>query len=92
MTKGEMDQATANLQSKAEKIRVLDAHGVARAEIARYLNIRYQHVRNVLVRSAPPAPQSATRPAGALTIDEAKRGLAAHFGVPPTAIEIVIRG
>jgi hypothetical protein len=32
----------------SDKIRALDAAGVARAEIARFLGKRYQHVRNVL--------------------------------------------
>lgn len=36
------------LPTKAAKIRKLDARGFARADIARFLNIRYQHVRNVL--------------------------------------------
>ncbi len=34
--------------SVADKIRALDAAGYSRAEIARLLNKRYQHVRNVL--------------------------------------------
>lgn len=41
------------LPTKAAKIRALDAAGYVRADIARFLGIRYQHVRNVLVRGAP---------------------------------------
>jgi hypothetical protein len=94
MTDAEMDQLTSGLQTKSAKIRLLADHGVSRSGIARYLNIRYQHVRNVLVAPRPnrAAPEAATTPAGALTIDEAKRGLSAHFRVPVDAIEITIRG
>jgi hypothetical protein len=35
--------------SVSDKIRALDGYGVPRAEIAKLLNKRYQHVRNVLV-------------------------------------------
>jgi hypothetical protein len=105
MTDHEMEQATQHLPSKSAKIRTLDKLGVARADIARFLGIRYQHVRNVLVQPTP-ATEAATsyraparpRQAGsdgaptALTIEQAKLGLAAHFGVEPSAIEITIRG
>lgn len=36
----------------ADKIRLLDEEGMARADIARILGKRYQHVRNVLERDA----------------------------------------
>jgi hypothetical protein len=39
---------------------------------------------------APPAPEPAK--AGGLTIAQAKAGLALQFGVPPEAIEILIKG
>src|SRR5713226_3620259 len=39
----------------------------------------------------PPAPLERSKPGG-LTIAEAKAGLALQFGVPPEAIEIVIKG
>ena len=39
-----------HLASTADKVRALAARGVARAEIARVLGIRYQQVRNVLER------------------------------------------
>jgi hypothetical protein len=41
--------------SVADKIRALDRAGVARADIARFLGKRYQHVRNVLVDPPPAA-------------------------------------
>ncbi len=47
---GEIDsiRSDPNL-NVSQKIRALSAAGVSRAEIARLLNKRYQHVRNVLV-------------------------------------------
>ena len=41
-------ELVAHLPTKSAKIRALAARGLARAEIARLLGIRYQHVRNVL--------------------------------------------
>jgi bifunctional DNA-binding transcriptional regulator/antitoxin component of YhaV-PrlF toxin-antitoxin module len=64
MNKNEMDQLTAGITSKAAKVRALNAAGVSTADIGRYLDIRYQHVYNVLLRAgviekgvgAAPAP------------------------------------
>jgi AbrB family looped-hinge helix DNA binding protein len=47
-----MKELTRGLATKSDKIRVLSAHGFSRGEIARFLGIRYQHVRNVLVQSS----------------------------------------
>jgi hypothetical protein len=41
----------------ADKIRALSAAGVARADIARFLGKRYQHVRNVLEGDAQSRPE-----------------------------------
>lgn len=38
-----------HLTTKSGKIRAMSADGMSRGEISRALNIRYQHVRNVLV-------------------------------------------
>jgi len=46
-----MDELTAGLPSKSAKMRRLAAAGYERADIARYLGVRYQFVYNVL--SAP---------------------------------------
>lgn len=105
MTKDEMDIATKGFMTKSAKIRVLDKLGATRSEIANYLQIRYQHVRNVLISPAPlssngngrgnlPAPSTAgdTLEGTPLSIEEAKRGLAINFGVSPSMIEITIRG
>lgn len=43
------DAVTKGLPTKSAKIRALNAKGASRSEIANYLGIRYQHVRNVLV-------------------------------------------
>jgi bifunctional DNA-binding transcriptional regulator/antitoxin component of YhaV-PrlF toxin-antitoxin module len=50
-TELDFDRLTEGLSSKSEKIRELARHGVPTADIARYLDIRYQHARNVLVQS-----------------------------------------
>ena len=44
-----MQQAVAGLATKSDKIRALTRAGYSRSEIADFLGIRYQHVRNVLV-------------------------------------------
>lgn len=48
-----MAEVAEGLPTKAAKIRALDAAGYKRADIARFLGIRYQHVRNVLIRGMP---------------------------------------
>jgi hypothetical protein len=44
-------EVVKNLQIISDKIRALAGAGYNRVEIAKFLEIRYQHVRNVLVRS-----------------------------------------
>jgi hypothetical protein len=46
------------LPTKSEKIRALAAAGYSRSEIANILQIRYQHVRNVLLQSGIKAESS----------------------------------
>ena len=48
-----MRRVTDGLPTISAKIRALDAAGYACADIARFLNRRYQHVRNVLVQGPP---------------------------------------
>jgi hypothetical protein len=45
----DFDMITKGLRTKSDKIRALAREGAATADIARYLGIRYQHARNVLV-------------------------------------------
>lgn len=51
MTREEMDRLTAGMTSKAAKVRALNEAGVTTGDISRYLDIRYQHVYNVLLRA-----------------------------------------
>lgn len=46
----EMDRLVVGLATKSAKIRALNAAGYLRPQIAEFLGIRYQHVRNVLVQ------------------------------------------
>lgn len=41
---------TEKLKTKSAVIRYLSSEGMKRGEIAKLLNIRYQHVRNVLIQ------------------------------------------
>lgn len=70
LDRGHMDDLTEELPSKSAKIRCLASAGYQRADIARYLGIRYQFVYNVL--SAPQrreerAPQASDPEAGGLS-------------------------
>ena len=47
----EFERVTAGLTTKSDKIRALSRHGASTAQIARFLDIRYQHARNVLVQA-----------------------------------------
>lgn len=51
LDKPHMDELTAGLPSKSAKMRRLAAAGYERADIARYLGVRYQFVYNVLSAS-----------------------------------------
>lgn len=44
-----MNEVAVGFQTKSDKIRALTKAGYSRSEIADFLGIRYQHVRNVLV-------------------------------------------
>jgi DNA-binding NarL/FixJ family response regulator len=46
---GAQTKAISKLPSKSAKIRYLTAKGWSRSQIAGYLGIRYQHVRNVQI-------------------------------------------
>jgi hypothetical protein len=43
-----MEEITEGIGTKADKMRELDRHGHSRADIARFLGVRYQQVRNTL--------------------------------------------
>lgn len=48
-----MKDIAKDFNTKSDKIRALSDAGFERADIARFLDIRYQHVRNVLVGTRP---------------------------------------
>ncbi len=48
-----MKDIAKDFSTKSDKIRALSDAGFERADIARFLDIRYQHVRNVLVGTRP---------------------------------------
>ncbi len=58
-----MTAIAQGLPTKSAKIRALDAAGYTRADIARFLGIRYQHVRNVLIQGPPKSGRPAVRTA-----------------------------
>ncbi|MBV8752780.1 MAG: AbrB/MazE/SpoVT family DNA-binding domain-containing protein [Hyphomicrobiales bacterium] len=60
MADPDLRASVEHLPTTSAKIRALAAQGVARAEIARLLGVRYQQVRNVLERDKV----RATKPAG----------------------------
>jgi len=75
-----MKELTRGLTTKSDKIRVLSANGYSRGDIARFLGIRYQHVRNVLVQSAakkPPGFEEAGAPplGSSLVASAAREGI-----------------
>ena len=76
-----MGQIAGTLPTKAAKIRALSAAGYTRQKIAAFLDVRYQHVRNVL--TAPPSKGRA----GALPLPSGPREGAPNLGSPsgPTA-------
>ena len=51
------NRIVAGLTTKSDKIRALYREGYSRSEIRRILGIRYQHVRNVLVRDGHREPR-----------------------------------
>lgn len=61
-----MRELTEGLPSKAAKIRALDEAGFTRSDIAKFLDIRYQHVRNVLVQLPPRKTPGLSEPPQAL--------------------------
>lgn len=65
MTHSTLAQSVKGLPTKAAKIRALAGQGHARADIARALGVRYQQVRNVLVRADLKTAEAAEAAEGA---------------------------
>jgi len=87
MASGQVARTVRGLNTTAAKIRALAAQGRSRADIARALNIRYQHVRNVLIRDEAKA-RATEEPAKMLGKASGKITVAADGSVvvPATAI------
>jgi AbrB family looped-hinge helix DNA binding protein len=60
MLSDQMASLTRGLPTKSAKIRALASAGYKRADIARHLGIRYQHVRNVLLHASETQTSLAT--------------------------------
>jgi AbrB family looped-hinge helix DNA binding protein len=72
----ELGLSVAHLPTKSARIRALAAKGLSRADIARALDIRYQHVRNVLVADEEKADKAPVKPEGVtVSVDSAGRVL-----------------
>lgn len=73
MTDKEMHSLIVDSPSKSESIRRLFRAGVSKAAIGRFMDLRYQHVYNVLLKESPPhrddAPASSEPGFTALPID-----------------------
>lgn len=54
MTNDEMRQLIADAPTKSESIRRLFRAGISKADIGRFMKLRYQHVYNVLLGETPP--------------------------------------
>jgi len=65
-----MDEVVGPHRTKADKIRALARAGYSRSEIARFLDIRYQHVRNVLVDDLTVAAADRHEPSAARLDDQ----------------------
>lgn len=59
MTDEEMHSLIADAPSKSESIRRLFRAGVPKAAIATFMELRYQHVYNVLLKETPPHQEGA---------------------------------
>jgi hypothetical protein len=90
-----MGSIIADKPSKSAKIRALDAAGYARADIAAYLRISYQHVHSVLGRTSTPAAKAPSQleagtpseePSGATQFDGEGRVV-----LPPEAVAALQR-
>lgn len=78
----EMQHIVKDHTTVSARIRALDAAGYARADIARFLGKKYQHVRNVLLQGRPKSEA-----AGAPTADPQEPG-----NVEPQKLRIAANG
>jgi len=74
-----MAELVAAAANKSEKIRILHRNGVPKADIGRFLGIRYQHVYNVLLREVATREGASPRPAREESADAG--GTASYFDI-----------
>lgn len=75
-SRDELARLVEALPTKSAKIRKLNKAGLSRSDIAKFLGLRYQHVRNVLVADEKKAAASGRTPEPVrLKIDDAGRVL-----------------
>jgi bifunctional DNA-binding transcriptional regulator/antitoxin component of YhaV-PrlF toxin-antitoxin module len=86
------DDVVAGVQTKSDKIRELAKAGYSRSEIANYLGVRYQFVRNVLVNDEQ-AARHAKRDQSVDTHADRDAATAAHGDkLYPTKVKIDPQG
>jgi hypothetical protein len=68
----EMQRLSAGLPSKSAKIRTLGGAGYTRQQIATFLGIRYQHVRNVLLDAERKAAVNPAEPEDSVQEDRTR--------------------
>jgi len=83
-----MDDVVAGLTTKSDKIRALANAGYKRSEIANYVGVRYQFVRNVLVDDARRAGFRQTTAAPAGLAEDAKPFVDAPAPDPRRAVRL----
>jgi hypothetical protein len=81
------DSIIDTLTTKADKIRALARAGYSRTEIQKILGVRYQHVRNVLVRSGIEGGLQER-----IQMTRPSIGVAAMAGQEPTLSEVLLNG
>jgi len=81
----QMARLTKGLSSKSEKMRTLAKAGYSRSDIARFLDVRYQFVRNVLVREEE-------RQAGSTGKGEPEGAVSSELSSRPNRVRLGVNG
>jgi hypothetical protein len=84
-----MRRLTEGLPTKSAKIRALAAAGYRRADIASFLGIRYQHVRNVLLHPTREKEGAAAGPFEQRTSGRGRMEEDGHVALPADALSIL---
>lgn len=88
MNRQELEAIVAGVPTKSEKIRLLDRAGLAKAEIADFLGITYQHAYNVLFRDkAKPRKRKAADDQDERQVFQVKLGAGLKMTLPPEFAE-----